>query len=74
LPVTVAAKNLTNPATSANAQALTTLPGIIAIGGGLPIQAGNDLLGAVGVSGAPKAELDEACAKAGLDKVLDLLK
>ena len=32
------------------------------------------ILGAVGVSGAPKAELDEACAKAGLDKVLDQLR
>jgi uncharacterized protein GlcG (DUF336 family) len=73
-PSATLAKNLTDPATAANAQALTTLPGVIAIGGGLPIKAGNDILGAVGVSGAPKAELDEACAKAGLDKVLDQLK
>jgi len=73
-PSAMLAKNLADPATAAVAQAVTTLPGVIALGGGLPIRAGNDILGAVGVSGAPKPELDEACAKAGLDKVSDQLK
>jgi uncharacterized protein GlcG (DUF336 family) len=68
------AKNLADPATAAIAQAASTLPGVIALGGGLPIQAGSEILGGVGVSGAPKPELDEACAKAGLDKVADQLK
>jgi uncharacterized protein GlcG (DUF336 family) len=37
--------------------------------GALPIKIGNETIGAVGVSGAPGGEKDEACAKAGLDKV-----
>src|SRR6266404_3476471 len=37
--------------------------------GGLPIMVGEDVIGAVGVSGAPGGDKVEACAKAGLDKV-----
>jgi uncharacterized protein GlcG (DUF336 family) len=37
--------------------------------GGLPIMVGMDIVGAVGVSGAPGGDKDEACAKAGIDKV-----
>jgi uncharacterized protein GlcG (DUF336 family) len=37
--------------------------------GGLPIMVGDDVIGAVGVSGAPGGDKDEACAKAGLDRV-----
>jgi uncharacterized protein GlcG (DUF336 family) len=42
--------------------------------GALPIKIGEDVIGAVGVSGAPGGDKDEACAKAGLDKVADQLK
>jgi uncharacterized protein GlcG (DUF336 family) len=42
--------------------------------GALPIKIGNETIGAVGVSGAPGGEKDEACAKAGIDKVADELK
>ncbi len=42
--------------------------------GGLPIMVGMDIVGAVGVSGAPGGDKDEACAKAGIDKVATLLK
>lgn len=73
-PSATLAKNLADPATAAIARAAATLPGVIALGGGLPIQAGNEILGGVGVSGAPKPELDEACAKAGIEKVADQLK
>jgi uncharacterized protein GlcG (DUF336 family) len=73
-PSATMAKNLADPATAAVARAAATLPGVIALGGGLPILAGNEILGGVGVSGAPKPELDEACSKAGIDKVLDQLK
>jgi uncharacterized protein GlcG (DUF336 family) len=34
----------------------------------------NDIVGAVGVSGAPGGDKDEACAKAGIDKVAADLK
>ena len=37
--------------------------------GGLPIMVGEDVIGAVGVSGAPGGDKDEACAKAGIDKI-----
>jgi len=50
------------------------LTGVIAAQGALPIKVGDDAIGAVGVSGAPGGEKDEACAKAGLDKVADQLK
>jgi uncharacterized protein GlcG (DUF336 family) len=48
--------------------------GTIALGGGVPIKAGNEVIGAVGVSGAPGAEKDEACANAGIQKFADKLK
>jgi uncharacterized protein GlcG (DUF336 family) len=50
------------------------LTGVIAAQGALPIKVGDEVIGAVGVSGAPGGEKDEACAKAGLDKVADQLK
>ena len=42
--------------------------------GALPIKAGDEVIGALGVSGAPGGEKDEACVKAALDKVADQLK
>jgi uncharacterized protein GlcG (DUF336 family) len=47
---------------------------IIALPGALPIKIGDDVIGAVGVSGSPGGDKDEACAKAGIDKVADQLK
>jgi uncharacterized protein GlcG (DUF336 family) len=49
-----------------------TLPNVIAIPGGLPIKAGDDVIGGAGVSGSPG--VDEPCVQAGLDKVADQLK
>ena len=49
------------------------LPNILPISGGLVIQAAGSTLGAVGVSGAPPGNADEACAKAGLAAVRDKL-
>src|ERR1700752_594872 len=42
--------------------------------GGLPIMVGMDAIGAIGISGAPGGDKDEACAKAGIDKVAADLK
>ncbi len=50
------------------------LTNVIATQGALPISVGDDVIGAVGVSGAPGGDKDEACAKTGLDKVADQLK
>jgi len=42
--------------------------------GGLPSMIGQDVIGAVGVSGAPGGDKDEVCAQAGIDKVAADLK
>jgi uncharacterized protein GlcG (DUF336 family) len=46
---------------------------ILALGGGVPIQIGNETIGGVGSSGSSQ-EMDDACAKAGVAKVADFLK
>ncbi len=53
---------------------LRQIPNVVAVGGGVPIKAGNEVIGAVGVSGAPGGEKDEVCAFAGIAKVADSLK
>jgi uncharacterized protein GlcG (DUF336 family) len=50
------------------------LTNIIAFQGALPIKVGDEVIGAAGASGAPGGEKDEACIKAGIDKVADELK
>jgi uncharacterized protein GlcG (DUF336 family) len=49
-----------------------TLPGVIAIPGGLPVKVGDEIIGGVGASGSPG--VDEPCVQAGLDKAADQLK
>src|SRR5476651_269220 len=53
---------------------LIHLTNVIANQGALPIKVGEDVIGAAGASGAPGGEKDEACVKAGIDKVADKLK
>jgi uncharacterized protein GlcG (DUF336 family) len=43
-----------------------SIEGTIALGGGLPIRAGDQVVGSIGVSGAPGQDKDEACANAGI--------
>ena len=49
------------------------LPDILALAGGVPIQVGTETIGGVGSAGST-LETDDACAKAGIAKVADLLK
>ena len=42
---------------------------VLFLGGGLPIEIGGEIVGGIGVGGAPGAHLDDACAQAGLDAV-----
>jgi uncharacterized protein GlcG (DUF336 family) len=49
-------------------------PGVVALGGGLMIEGAGSLLGAIGVSGAPGGEADEACAAAGIAAIKDSLE
>ena len=53
---------------------LGQIPGYLLLGGGVPVKAGNEVIGAVGIGGAPGGHLDEACAMAALDKFKDALK
>jgi uncharacterized protein GlcG (DUF336 family) len=53
---------------------LAKLPKLVASGGGVVIKMDKEVIGAIGAGGAPGGDLDEACAKAGLDKIRDRLK
>ncbi len=64
------AKRVANP----GAATLKDITEVIALAGALPIRAGKDLLGGIGVGGAPAGEKDEACANAGLQKFASQLK
>jgi uncharacterized protein GlcG (DUF336 family) len=50
------------------------LPRVMAIGGGQVIEAGGAVLGAIGVSGAPGGEADDACALAGIKAIADAIE
>jgi uncharacterized protein GlcG (DUF336 family) len=69
-PTAEYAKKLQDPTSVAHQQ--VTLPNVIAIPGGQPIKAGNQVIGGVGVSGSPG--VDDDCVNAGLEKVKDQLQ
>jgi uncharacterized protein GlcG (DUF336 family) len=52
---------------------LNLLDGVLLMDGGLPIRVAGSLIGAVGVSGAPGGDKDEACAQKGIDAVQERL-
>ena len=52
-----------------SAGGLAKLPHILLVGGALRIKVGDEAIAAIGVGGAPGGDLDEACAKAGLEKI-----
>ena len=62
-----------NVAKTPNAGGLR-LGNMIPARGALPIKVGNDVIGSAGASGAPGGDKDEACVKAGIDKVAADLK
>jgi uncharacterized protein GlcG (DUF336 family) len=53
---------------------LFKLPHLLLLGGGIVIKVGDEVVGAIGASGAPGGDLDDACARAGVDKIKDQLK
>jgi len=53
---------------------LRQVPRVAAIAGGLPIEAAGSLVGAIGVSGAPGGDSDEACAAAGIKAIAEDLE
>ncbi|MDH5183127.1 MAG: heme-binding protein [Gammaproteobacteria bacterium] len=59
-------------------QQLRGAPGVLLIGGGVPIRIGGNFYGAVGVSGAPAkkvtGDVDEGCANAGIDAIREAVE
>jgi uncharacterized protein GlcG (DUF336 family) len=49
--------------------AVPKIDGLVVSAGGIPINVGGNLMGGIGVSGAPSGEIDEKCAVAGLKAV-----
>jgi uncharacterized protein GlcG (DUF336 family) len=46
---------------------------MLAVGGGVLLEGGGSIFGAIGVSGAPGGEADDACARAGVKAIGDAL-
>ena len=53
---------------------LRNQPRVVAVGGGQPIEASGSLLGAIGVSGAPGGDADDACATAGIKAIAEAIE
>jgi uncharacterized protein GlcG (DUF336 family) len=53
---------------------LRSLPRVVILGGGMIIEGGGQMLGAIGVSGAPGGEADDVCAKAGIAAIQESLE
>lgn len=53
---------------------LRATPRMMAVAGGLPIEGGGSFFGAIGVSGAPGGDADEACAQAGVEAIADAIE
>jgi len=70
-----AAVGFQSPTSGLEERAKTSNPGIIAVEGftvlpgGLPIRAGDEVVGGIGVSGAPSGKIDEECATTGLSAI-----
>jgi uncharacterized protein GlcG (DUF336 family) len=77
---TAASFRMSSAALAAESQAgkvmsgIRAAPRVMAIGGGQIIEAGGAVLGAIGVSGAPGGEADDACALAGIKAIADIIE
>ncbi|MFW7205622.1 GlcG/HbpS family heme-binding protein [Enterobacter sp. BNK-13] len=52
---------------NAGAQNMRDIPGFLLLAGGLPVKEGDEVIGAIGIGGAPGGHFDEACAQAAID-------
>jgi uncharacterized protein GlcG (DUF336 family) len=77
---TAASFRMSSAALAAETQAgkpmsgIRATPRVMAIGGGQVIEAGGAILGAIGVSGAPGGDADDACALAGIKAIADAIE
>lgn len=63
------AQILENVRTNPGAARLVDIEGFLIVAGGLPIRVGDEVVGAIGVGGAPGGHLDEQCAEAGIARI-----
>lgn len=49
---------------------LRDIPGFLLLAGGVPVKSGDEVIGAIGIGGAPGGHLDQQCALAALEKVM----
>ena len=61
-----------NARTNPHSQNLNTIGELLLLGGGVPLKAGNEVIGAIGVAGAGGAAMDEACALTAITRVFSL--
>ncbi|UWM65997.1 heme-binding protein [Enterobacter sp. CP102] len=54
---------------NAGAQNMRDVPGFLLLAGGLPLKEGDEVIGAIGIGGAPGGHLDEACAQQAIDNL-----
>lgn len=59
-----------NPA----AAQLVSIQGLLVLAGGVPVKVGEETIGGIGVGGAPSGDIDDECARAGIDAVSAKLK
>lgn len=60
--------------TNPGASQLPAIPGLLILGGGIPLRVGEEVVGAIGVGGAPAGNLDDQCAEAGIARIRDRLQ
>ena len=53
---------------------IRNLPRVVAVGGGVKIEAGGTIIAGIGVSGAPGGDADDVCANAGIKAIADSLE
>lgn len=53
---------------------IRSLSRMMAVGGGVPVEGGGSFYGAIGVSGAPSGEADDACARAGIKAIAEAIE
>ena len=53
---------------------LTQIENTTTLGGGIPIKAGNETIGSIGIGGAPSGAIDEKIGSAALSRISNLLK
>jgi uncharacterized protein GlcG (DUF336 family) len=50
------------------------VPGALMVGGGVTVESAGSIVAAVGVSGAPGGDLDDACARVGIEAITEMLE